>query len=242
MQSKSSKKWANPLILILFSLSALIGLAILGISVWGDSEASMFNLNQRGDQNLGTLSCPIMITTKEVGKISAKITNPIERKIKPSVRFLVSSSHIAEPREENVRFQLAPSESKKLNWKIDPTTDSAFGEIVLVKVYLFKNYPIPSKDATCGILVVDLPAFSGNSIVYSGIGFSLVGMLASIIFWQRNNRLMTIKQREVFRAFWVFTAATGLGLVGSLLGYWILGIAAIVVAVLITVITVLHIV
>lgn len=230
----TKKSWKNAVILVVFSLSALVSLAFLGISVWGDIEASMFDLKYKGDERLGTLSCPVMITTKDSGQVSAKISNPKNKSLKSNLRLMVSSSHVYMQRDEIIKYQLAPNESRKLAWTIDPVRDAAFGEMVMVKVYLYKNYPIASKDATCGILVLDLPAFSGKTILYSGIGFSFLGMVAGVGFWNRNNGLMTKKQRELYRAISILTVTLIVGLVTSILGYWLIGSIAIVVAVLLT--------
>jgi len=232
-QVSSRQKRFNVVLLTIFTLSALIGFAFLGVSVWGDLEASIFDMQFNGEEPLGTLSCPVLITPNETGKISAKISNPINNMIKPSIRLHISSSHLAIPREENIRFQLAPSESKKLDWTVDPQQDAAFGDMVLVKVYMFRNYPIPSKDATCGILVLDLP-ISSKLFLYGGIGMSFVGMLASIGFWYRNNPLMTKRQREIYRAIWILAASIIIGLLASLFGFWLIGSIGIVVTLLMT--------
>lgn len=225
------QKVLNSAILLFFLISAIISFAFLSISIWGDIEASMFDLKYNGEKRLNNLSCPVLLSTKEAGKISAKITNPADRLIKPAVRLHISSSHLATPREENVKFELAPSESKELGWTVDPVQDASFSNMILVKVFLFPNHPIPSKDATCGILVLDLPV-SGNLLLYSGIGLSMIGMAGSIFFWNRNNPLMNKRQREVYRALLILAVTLVIGLVASLMGFWLIGSIGVVVALL----------
>lgn len=237
-QVNPKQKRVNIFILIGFSIFALISFGILGISVWGDIEASVFDMNYRGEERLGSLTCPVFITTKESGKISAKISNPVKNTIKPSVRLHISSSQLAVPREENVKFQLGPNESKTLDWIINPEEDTQFGNMIYVKVYLFSNSTLPSRDATCGILVLDLPIGSGKSILYTGIGLSFVGMLANVGFWHRNNRLMTKRQRELFRAISILTVTIIVAVVASLFGHWLIGTLGIVVAFLLIVATI----
>ncbi|MFN2144550.1 MAG: hypothetical protein ACK2T7_04320 [Anaerolineales bacterium] len=215
------KKLKNGLILTLFILSAAIGFALLTVGVWGDAEASMFDLIDKGEKRLGTLSCPILITAQDQEQFSAKFHNPLEREIKPAVRVRVSSGHLTMIAQDDIKFQLAPDESRKLAWPVDPD-DAVYGKMVLVKVYMFRNYPIPSKHDTCGIFVLDIPVLKGKQIVFGSLGLSMVGMVAGIFLWQRNNKLMTKRQEELYRAMLIMAGSLAFGLIASLLGYWLL--------------------
>ncbi|MEJ2756932.1 MAG: hypothetical protein P8046_00490 [Anaerolineales bacterium] len=191
MEIKNSKNMLrNGLTITIFTLSALVGFALLLISVWGDVEAFMFDLSNKGEESLGTLVCPVIITPQDTGEFSIKLENPLERDIMTAVRVHISSGFVSLMTEDNVKVDLAPKESKKLAWSVNPE-DAAYGKMVLVKVFLFRNYPIPSKDATCGIFVVDTPHFSGRQILFSSLGFSFIGMVAATGMWKVNNRLMT---------------------------------------------------
>lgn len=240
METKNSKnKLRNAITITVFTLSAVVGFALLLISVWGDVEAFMFDLSQRGEKNLGTLVCPVIITPQDTGEFSVELENPLERDIMSAVRVHVSSGFVSLITEDNVKVDLAPKESKKLAWSVNPE-DAAYGKMVLVKVFLFRNYPIPSKDATCGIFVINTPHFSGRQILFGGLGFSFIGMLAAIGMWQVNNRLMTGTQRELFRSMTILAGAITIGIVASLLGWWLLGGIGIVVTALLTIITLTH--
>jgi len=225
------KKLKNGLILTMFILSMAIGFAMLIVGVWGDAEASMFDLTHKGETRLGTLSCPVLITAQDKEQFSAKFHNPLERNIKSAVRVRVSSGHLTLLSQDDVKFQLAPDESRKLAWAVDPE-DAVYGKIVLVKVYMFRNNPIPSKHDTCGILVLDIPALKGQQVVYGSLGLSIVGMVAGIFLWQRNNKLMNKRQKELNRAMFIMAGSLTIGLVASLLGHWLLGGLGLIVAVL----------
>lgn len=227
----TKKRLKNGLILILFVLSAAIGFVLLTVGVWGDVEASMFDITHKGEKRLGTLSCPVVITSQDREEFSAKFHNPLERDIKPAVRVRVSSGHLTMVEQDDVKFQLAPDESRKLAWPVDPD-DAVYGKMVLVKVYMFRNYPIPSKHDTCGILVLDVPAVTGNQLVYGSLGLSAIGMVAGIFLWRRNNELMNRRQQELYRAMYIMAGSLALGLVASMLGRWLLGGVGLVVAML----------
>lgn len=240
METKNSNnKLRNALTITVFTFSALVGFALLLVSVWGDVEASMFDLSHKGEQRLGTLACPVLITPQDVGEFSIKLENPLERDIMSSVRVHISSGFVSLMTEDNVKVDLAPKESKKLAWSVNPE-DAAYGKMVLVKVFLFRNYPIPSKEATCGIYVIDLPHISGQQVLFGGLGFSFIGMLGAIGMWKVNNRLMTGNQRELFRSMTILAVAIIIGIVSSLLGWWLLGGFGVVVTAMLAVITVTH--
>jgi len=228
------QKRNNILILLAFSLSALIGFALLTVAVWGDIEASMFSMSQNGEKRLGTLSCPVLITPQDEAEFTAKFHNPIERVIEPSVRVHISSGQLTFKQEDNYRFELAPNETRKLAWPVNPE-DAVYGKMVLVKVYLFRHNPIPSQDATCGILVLDLPTVTGKQVVYGSSGLSFLGMIGTVGLWKKNNRLMTRKQTEAFRSMAILAGSIILGLGASLLGYWLIGSLGLMIAVLLTV-------
>jgi hypothetical protein len=223
----------NILVVVLFALSALIGFALMFIAVWGDVEASMFDVTYNGEKNLGTLSCPVLITPQDTGEFSAKISNPIDRTVKTSVRVHVSAGFLTMIREENEKFDLAPDESRKLAWSVDPD-DATYGKMVLVRLFLFPNHPIPSKDATCGIYVLDIPFFTGKQITIASLLLSSVGMVAATSSWAYNNKPLGKKRREVLRTFSILTGIIIIGAIASVLGWWLVGSIGIVAAILMT--------
>jgi hypothetical protein len=229
-----SKGLKNGLILILFILGAAIGFALLSVAVWGDVEASMFDLTLRGERRLGTLSCPVLVTPQDQEQFTAKIHNPIEREIKSAVRVRVSGGHLTLLNQEDVKFRLAPDESRKLAWPVNPD-NAAYGKMVLVKVYQFRNNPIPSKHDTCGILVLDIPTVTGKQVVYGSMSLSVIGMAAGIFLWDRNNKPMPKRKRELYRSMSIMAGSLVIGLIACLFGNWLIGSLGLVVAALVIV-------
>ncbi len=240
METKNgNKKLRNALTITLFTFSALVGFALLIISVWGDLEASMFDPSQKGEERLTTLACPVLITPQDEGEFTAEIYNPLAKEIDPSLQVHISSGHITLMEEERLKVNLAPKETRKLAWSVNPE-NAAYGKMILVNVYKFPFLSLPSQKASCGIFVIDIPVLTGKQVLYSGIGFGFVGMFLSMGFWQFNNRLMTKNQREFFRAMAILTGAIIIGTVFSLFGWWIIGSLGVVVSTLMGVITVTH--
>ena len=235
------RKHKNGLILALFMLGAAVGFALVTVSFWGDYEASMIGLDYMGEKQLDTLACPILTTSRDKARFTVKIHNPLEHNLTRTVQVMVSSGRLSLLREDRVSFQLKPDESRSLSWPVEPE-DAVYGKLVLAKVYLYPSHSIPSKDATCGILVLDIPFLSGQQVVYGSLGLSLIGMISAILLWQRNNKLKTIQQKELTRSMFMMASAISVGLIASLLGSrlaygWLLSGSCLVVAVLLLAVT-----
>ena len=235
------RRLKNGLILALFVFGAAIGFALVTVSFWGDYEASMIGLKYIGEKQLDTLACPILTTSKDNAEVSVNIHNPLEHNLTRTVQVLVSNGRLSLLREDRVSFQLKPDESRQLAWPVEPE-DAVYGKLVLAKVYLYPSHSIPSKDATCGILVLDIPFLSGQQVVLGSLGLSLIGMAAGTLLWQRNNRLKTIQQKELSRSMFMMASTITVGLIASMLGSrlaygWLLGGSCLVVAVLLLVVT-----
>ncbi len=227
METTNGNKAKKTLIVIGFILSFLLGFALLVFSVWGDVESQMFDAMYKGDERLSTLKCPVVLTPQDEEQFSATISNPIDEEIKPAVRVHVSSSFLDTKREENLNFELAPKESRKLAWQVSPS-EAEDGNMILVKVFLFRDYPISSKHATCGIWVLDIPLIKGNQLIYGSFALSAIGMIATTALWPTVNKPMGKKAKELFRAFYILSAIIILATIGCLLGKWLIGVLGIV--------------
>lgn len=234
MKSPSKKRiLANLTFILVYSLSALVGIVIMAVSVWGDVEASFFDASIRGEKSIGSLNCPILITSGELGEVTAKFSNPIARPIKSSVRVHISNGFLTLMSEENEKFDLAPNESKKLAWVIEPQ-DAAYGKMILVKVYLFPNHPLPSRQGTCGIFVLNIPQISGKQILIACLAISLLGMVSSTAVWKINNHPMSKRSTETYRALTILFVVIGIGTFSSLFGWWLLGAICLIISILLS--------
>lgn len=236
-----ARKWKNGWILTLFILSAAIGIALVAISVWEDYESILIETTYMGEKGLTTLSCPILITPRDKAEFSVTIRNQTDHNLTTTIYVMVSNGSLPQLKEDRVTIKLGPDETRRLAWPVN-SEDAIHDKLVLVKVYQLRNYLFPSKHDTCGILVLDVPVLSGNQVVYGSLGLSMIGMLAGISLWQRNNRLMTWQQKELNRSMIMMTGTIVVGLGASLLGSWLtdgwlLGGSSLVVAVLLVVVT-----
>jgi hypothetical protein len=125
-------------------------------------------------------------------------------------------------REENTALPLDPGETQQLEWTVT-SDDAAFGRLVLVRVHLFGKYPLPSRSASCGILVIKLPYFTGRLIFAVILLISLLCMAAGACLWLIVNRPLRDLNLTVMRAMGGLAASVLLGILISLPGHWMIG-------------------
>jgi hypothetical protein len=221
----------NILSIILFVAGAVVGLGLLGITVWGDLEAFLFDVSIQAEENIEGFKCPVMITTVERSKVSAVFTNPHTREVKRNIRMHISWGYATLLREINNELPLEPGETQELSWDIQPE-DAAFGNMILVRAYALRANPLPSQGATCGILVIDLPNFTGMQIFTFASIASGVFMLVGAGVYTLNNRPLFENPKKIARGMFFIFGILAVGLLIGFLGSWLLGALLLVVAVL----------
>jgi hypothetical protein len=211
---------ARPLGVVLFSIGLLLGMALAGVTIWADFEAVLFNPGLSHEAPLRSLRCPAMITTSETGKVTASLRNPLERSTERYVRTHITDGYVTLMREINNSVPLAPGEKQRLEWAVT-ADDAAFDRFILVKVMVRGRYPLPSRQGTCGILVVGVPLLEGSQVFSLAFAVSLLGMVAGYGLWFRASRPLGTQRRQVSRA---MIAVAGSVVVGTIVGWlgWLL--------------------
>ena len=221
----------NILSIILFLAGVNLGIGLLGITVWGDLEASLFDVSIQAEENIEGFNCPVMITTGERGKVNAVFNNPHTREVKRNIRVHISWGYATLLREITFELPLEPGETQELSWDILPQ-DAAFGNMILVRAYALRANPLPSQGATCGVLVVDIPNFTGMQIFTFASIASGVFMLVGAGVYTLNNRPLFEKPKKIARGMFFIIGILAIGLLVSFYGSWLLGALALLIGVL----------
>ena len=208
---------------ILFSVGLLLGLAFSAAAVWADLEASLFDSALGADESLKTLNCPVIITPKESGVVSARFGNPSDRAVLRTVRAHISYGFATLIREASTQFVLEPGESRKLEWEVG-SDDAAWERLVLVRINVLRNHPLPSVTGSCGILVMNLPVLTGGQFVALILTLSLLGIAAGAALWASERSSWTARMQALTIPLAVLTALVLAAMLTGALGWWALGL------------------
>lgn len=211
---------------------AAIGLFLILTVTWADMEAASYGFSRLAGPGLDGFNCPAWMTREETSRITLNISNTTDGPIRPAVRTMISTPFVYNESVEYV--QLAPGESKKLEWEVGPKNID-LKHFIFAKAVIYAAYPLPSRETTCGIYILDLPG-RGRVILPVLLGLSLLGLGWGLYGIRKDGhpRGWLVKNN---RSLMFLAALMGLGFVVSLLGGWLPG--GIVLMLVLLVITIL---
>jgi hypothetical protein len=215
-----SKSIPSLLALLFFVSGLLPGLVWWGSSAWADLEASLFDASITADVTLNDLRCPQFITPEEIGTISIRLQNPTDRILRQTARIHVSYGFVTLMREESVIIEMQPRESRQLEWFVS-AEDAAWGRLVLVRLHLFPSFPLPSRTATCGIVLVNLPWLNGNHITLLLAMLTLAGTLGGWRLWVKSHQPLVNRPRNVSALMVAWIILLVVGNLLALSGIWV---------------------
>lgn len=219
---KSNNKVINSISLIIVSMGVILGITLLGLAVWGDFEASFYKPAQSGKKNLHAVSCPVFITEKDKSVVTTIISNPIDKKISPTVWTIITEGSILLQREIRNNYVLQPGEKLNLSWPIT-ASDAAFGNLILAKVYIYSQSPLPASHGTCGIVVLHISSLSGSQVFTIALLASLLFMASGIALWYYTHQPLIDISREVATSMIGISFIVLLGLIAIFPGWWLVG-------------------
>jgi hypothetical protein len=120
-----------------------------------------------------------------------------------------------------------------VEWSVD-AENIDMGNFIFAKVLLFSAYPLPTRETTCGIFVVDLPG-TGRTIVPVLVVLSFVSLGWSLYCIHRSS-ILHEQLRKQLSSMTFLAILISLGLVLSLIGGWILSVLVLVASLLLVII------
>jgi hypothetical protein len=214
-----------------YGIGVAAGFFLIFVAAWADMESSAYDFPRLANAGLGGLHCPVLMTPEETGTIALDVSNKTGDRISPAIKTLISTRLLPEEFLEGI--QLTPGESKRLEWPVD-AGNIDMGNFIFAKVLFYSAYPLPSREATCGIFVLDLPG-TGRIIVPVLMALSFLSMGWGLY---RINRLsISNEQMRKYRGSMTFLAIMiGLGLLLSFSAGWISTMLVLIVALLLIII------
>jgi hypothetical protein len=214
-----------------YGIGAAVGFFLMFVAVWADMEASAYDFPRLANAGLGGFRCPVLMTPEETSTISLAISNPTEDQISPSVKTLTSTRLL--PKESLAGIQLKPGESKRLEWRVG-AENIDLGNFIFAKVLVFSAYPLPTREATCGIFIIDLPG-TGRVIVPVLMALSLISMGWGLYSLHRFSPSHEHLGKQMGSMMFL-TILVSVGLLLSFMGSWIFSLLVLVVSLLLLII------
>ena len=225
---KTRRKIMRLLGILFFWVGVLLGIILVGCAVWADLEAAFYGFVKMGDKPLNR-RCPTFVTAAEPGQFASTFKNPNDKQMELMVRTDVSGH--GGIRTERTTVTLAPRGKEKVRWPVTPK-DVDLGFFIFAKVSSYPAYPLPFREATCGMLFIRTAALTGNQIFVLSVVISLLSMAAGLILWQVSHQPL---KGQVVSATWAMRILAAIVVVGMFVafqGWWAVGIITVVLMVL----------
>ena len=224
-------KRISPFVSLSYVVGVVLGLYLVVISTWADFEAAFYGFSRLAEAGLRGFSCPVLIARDETSSISLRVSNTTDSMISPVIKTEISTSLVVQEFQEGL--ELAPGESKKLTWTVGPENID-LGNFIFAKALVFSAYPLPNREATCGVYVINLPG-SGRVILSVLVVLSLMGMGWGLYGLNKTVRLNAWLENHI-RAMLFLTLVIVVGMVVSFWGGWVPSILLLAVSLLLIII------
>ena len=214
--------------LVGYLLGLILTLATAFLCIWPDLESTVYGFTGVGDASLATLHCPDLLAAYETGAITARVKNRVEQP-----RSMFAEIEISGPgafRTDRQELKLAAGESGSLSWTIS-RQDIDLGNFIFASVYVYANYPDPSRIGRCGAWVVHSP-IPGAWLLALLIALSAGLVLLGLAQWERSFRPLIGKPRDLLYGFTFVAIFAMLAIFFGIQGAWMIGIICLVVVVL----------
>ncbi len=221
LQNRVFYRW---LAMGLFVMGLIWGLLFWGVLLAGHLEASRFETTPLGETGLDTLRCPLLLTTGETNEITAVLENPSDRERRRTAYTFVTDGSILLAREETFRTTLAPGQSEQIVLPIH-ASDAAWDWMILARVVVLRNNPLPGQTAACGIPVLPVPLVTGGQLTAVSLFTIVVGLVGGTAIWKMIEKSDHGRGPETDRGMIGMTITLLLGLTITIWGWWFPGIA-----------------
>ncbi len=217
------RRLTGPAGILLFALGLFLGMALFGVLVWAEFEVILFDPAWRGEARLRSLRCPAIITTSETGTVSARVSNPLNRPVERYLRVHMSAGSLLVTREFTEIVALDPGQARWVGWSVSPD-DAVYDRLIMVNVVLRRRYPLPARQATCGILVVDVPYLTGRQLLGLWPTLSVLGMGGGYALWVRPGASLGDRERRAAGGMIMLAVSVLVGTFIAWLGWWLPGL------------------
>lgn len=212
---------------IIFFVGVVFAFALALISIWDVLEATHYFFTGATYEPFDGLHCPILITEGEQGTVAAVFNNPADQSNTFYYRVEISAEGLPRTIEDTV---VVPAQGQeRVQWLVDKN-DIDLRFFIFVNVTVLPNALHPTRDATCGIAVLNVPGLTGGMVFAVALAISIAGIGIGLVIWQRAG--FDEAARNMRRALQVLGGVTLLAVLAGLMGWWLIGVVLLSIGVL----------
>ncbi len=207
-----------------YFLGVLVGLALAIAAAWADFEGLSYFATGAGYQPFNGLHCPVLMSHAETASVSVSFDNPTNQDLQPY--YDVEISGHAASRSLEGQVAVPPHAERRVVWTVT-AQDIDLGNFVFVKTDILPTPGYSTREATCGILVIDLAGLTGTPLLYLVVMLSAAGMIAGLVLpalglpadqaAQYDNEAST----DLRRGSQAVGISTTIAMLTGLLGWWL---------------------
>lgn len=157
------------------------------------------------------------MTQSETGIITANFNNPLEQTLEPY--YQVEISNRGPFRKFENQISVAGHGVRSVQWTVD-ANDIDLGFFIMVKMTILPVGGYLTREATCGIIILNIPGLTGGQIFTLAFGVSLVGMIVGADLWENANEIQTSNSANQKRSMRAMAISALLAMLAGFLGWW----------------------
>ncbi|HEX2696344.1 MAG TPA: hypothetical protein VHM28_01460, partial [Anaerolineales bacterium] len=158
---------------ILYLLGVLLGLALAVLAIWAAFEGQSYFFTGATHEPFYGLHCPIFMTRPETGTITATFDNPSDQEMQPYYEVEISGPLA---RKFENQLSVPTYQSKTVEWTVD-ANDIDLGSFIFVQMQILPDGTHRTRQAVCGIFVLNVPGATGDTIFTLALILSLAGIV-----------------------------------------------------------------
>jgi hypothetical protein len=208
---------------------AALALVIAILVAWADFEGLSYFSSGAGYDPFDGLQCPSVMSSTEKATVLARLANPTNKDIEPHYRVDISSA--TQFRMLNGEVAVPAHSSREVAWTVD-ANDIDLGFFVLVRMAVLPVAGNATREATCGILALNMGNTTGSQALGLAVAasalLSLAGLILPAVVLAPKDRLKhdsdaSTHPRRALQALCITSAGATLpALAGAWLAAWIL--------------------
>ncbi|MCB2179566.1 hypothetical protein KQH54_00420 [bacterium] len=219
-QETSGVDFWRRLSIVIFAIGAILGMALIAISVYADFEASLFDVTISMEGKIRRVSCPVFVDAGAPARVKATYKNTSQESDIINVESHISRGKLVWFPEEEKNIHLDAGEKLQFTWDVflPELSDPNF---VLTKMMVSGRLSGTTFIGSCGLTVINLPGgMTGEQFFWLSFSAVTICLWTGIGMWLRNRRTYTGKRVEAAGAIIGMGVLIQAGIIATAVGWW----------------------